>query len=99
MQDVSRSEGRTVLFVSHNMVSIQQLCHTGLLLKNGMIETSGPISDVVNIYLSNIKTVNDYNRHGNGAVKTTDFKTTSQTPMPAPSSNPWKRARNATSTA
>ena len=75
MQDVSRSEGRTVLFVSHNMVSIQQLCHTGLLLKNGMIETSGPISDVVNIYLSNIKTVNDYNRHGNGAVKTTDFKT------------------------
>jgi lipopolysaccharide transport system ATP-binding protein len=75
MQDVSRSEGRTVLFVSHNMVSIQQLCRTGLLLKNGMIETSGPISDVVNIYLSNIKTVNDYNRHGNGAVKTTDFKT------------------------
>ena len=66
---------RTVLFVSHNMVSIQQLCHTGILLKNGMIETTGPISDVVNQYLGNIKTVGDLNRQGNGAVKTIHFET------------------------
>lgn len=75
MQDISSSEGRTVLFVSHNMVSIQQLCHTGILLKNGMIETTGPISDVVNQYLGNIKTVGDLNRQGNGAVKTIHFET------------------------
>ena len=47
MQDVSSSEGRTVLFVSHNMASIQQLCHHGILLKNGMVEMTGDVGDVV----------------------------------------------------
>ena len=41
MQDVSSTEGRTVLFVSHNMASIQQLCRHGILLKNGMVEMMG----------------------------------------------------------
>ncbi len=35
MQEVSRESGRTVLFVSHNMASIQNLCNKGLLLNNG----------------------------------------------------------------
>ncbi|MCF0185674.1 MAG: ABC transporter ATP-binding protein, partial [Bacteroidaceae bacterium] len=52
MQDVSRGEGRTVLFVSHNMGSVRQLCKTGLLLKNGRMEYSGEINDVVNYYLN-----------------------------------------------
>ena len=50
MQDVSKGEGRTVLFVSHNMASMLQLCKTGLLLKNGMVEYTGGIEDVVNFY-------------------------------------------------
>lgn len=50
MQDVSRGEGRTVLFVSHNMSSISQLCHTGVLLKNGNIEKHGSISEVLDSY-------------------------------------------------
>lgn len=37
MQDVSKGEGRTVLFVSHNMGSMQQLCTKGILLDNGCI--------------------------------------------------------------
>jgi ABC-type multidrug transport system ATPase subunit len=50
MQDVSRGEGRTVLFVSHNMASIRQLCTTGLLLENGMVDYRGSIDETVNRY-------------------------------------------------
>jgi lipopolysaccharide transport system ATP-binding protein len=52
MQDVSKGEGRTVLFVSHNMASIRQLCKHGVLLSNGMVEMIGPVGDVVNAYLA-----------------------------------------------
>ncbi len=69
MQDVSKGEGRTVLFVSHNMASIRQLCKSGILLNNGTIETSGNINDVVTHYLSGQKTLNDFERKGNGAIR------------------------------
>ncbi|MDR2475670.1 MAG: ATP-binding cassette domain-containing protein, partial [Bacteroidales bacterium] len=52
MQDVSRNEGRTVLFVSHNMTAVKNLCKTGIMLRNGMLSYSGTINDVVNYYLS-----------------------------------------------
>ena len=51
MQDVSRGEGRTVLFVSHNMASIKKLCKTGILLNNGQIAYSGNVMDTVSEYL------------------------------------------------
>ena len=51
MQDVSRGEGRTVLFVSHNMASVRKLCRTGMLLQNGRIKTIGPINQVVEAYI------------------------------------------------
>lgn len=52
MQDVSRGEGRTVLFVSHNMTSIRSLCHTGVFLENGMVREQGDINTIVSHYLS-----------------------------------------------
>ena len=52
MQDVSKGEGRTVLFVSHNMASVQRLCKTGLLLENGSVKYSGGILDTITTYLS-----------------------------------------------
>ena len=52
MQDVSRGEGRTVLFVSHNMAAVRQLCRHGLLLENGRTVLSGNINTVVQHYLS-----------------------------------------------
>ncbi len=52
MKDVSQGEGRTVLFVSHNMASIRSLCKNGILLKNGMIEYSGTAADTIDYYLS-----------------------------------------------
>jgi lipopolysaccharide transport system ATP-binding protein len=51
MQDVSRGEGRTVLFVSHNMASMKILCNKGILLENGTISKSGEINEVVSKYL------------------------------------------------
>lgn len=53
MQDVSKGEGRTVLFVSHNMGSIRALCTNGILLENGRMIYSGTIDNVVDYYLSN----------------------------------------------
>ena len=45
MDQVSRGEGRTVLFVSHNMSMISSLCEEGLLLGQGSILSKGPIKD------------------------------------------------------
>ena len=51
MKDVSQGEGRTVLFVSHNMNSIKQLCQTGVVLKNGMLDYMGTASNAVDYYI------------------------------------------------
>lgn len=52
MQDVSKGEGRTVLFVSHNMGSIAQLCKTGLLLSKGLVAFKGNVRDCISYYIS-----------------------------------------------
>lgn len=51
MQDVSRSEGRTILFVSHNMTAVRSLCTTGLVLENGITTFTGTSEDAVSYYL------------------------------------------------
>ena len=53
MQDVSKGEGRTVLFVSHNMGSVRNLCHHGVLLEHGMVKMIGGVNEVVDYYLEN----------------------------------------------
>ena len=53
MQNVSKGGGRTVLFVSHNMNSIKNLCKSAILLQNGQIVKTGETDDVVNYYLKN----------------------------------------------
>jgi len=50
MQDVSKGDGRTVLFVSHNMASIKSLCNNGILLDQGKIEYSGDVDSVIDRY-------------------------------------------------
>ena len=57
MQDISYDEGRTVLFVSHNMASVRALCKNGILLENGMIKYSGGIDDVIQQYQRSSNTV------------------------------------------
>jgi lipopolysaccharide transport system ATP-binding protein len=51
MQDVANSDGRTVLFVSHNMGALAQLCQRGVLLEQGRVTTVGPVRDVIQGYL------------------------------------------------
>lgn len=59
MEDVSAKEGRTVLFVSHNMQAIQSLCNKGILLQNGEVINEGEINNVLNNYLINNRPVNN----------------------------------------
>ena len=52
MQDVSREEGRTVLFVSHNMGAVATLCRKGILLDHGGVACHSSIEQVVERYLA-----------------------------------------------
>jgi lipopolysaccharide transport system ATP-binding protein len=55
MKEVSVGGGRTVLFVSHNMESIMQLCNSALLMKNGKLESQGETGKIINEYLGDNK--------------------------------------------
>lgn len=50
MKDCASGEGKTVLFVSHNMDSIKKLCTTGMVIENGKQVFSGSARDAVNFY-------------------------------------------------
>ena len=52
MQDISHGGGRTVLFVSHNMDSMLNLCNNGILMENGRIKFCGDIKSTVSEYIS-----------------------------------------------
>ena len=51
MGDVSKSEGRTVLFVSHNMTAVETLCNKAFFLHNGHIENIGSPNEMIKYYL------------------------------------------------
>jgi len=56
MQEVT-TEGRTVLFVSHNMVAVQQLCQRGLMLHQGTLMFCGTIGETIRNYMGQAKTL------------------------------------------
>ncbi len=51
MQDISKTGGRTVLFVSHNMAAVQSLCTKAILLEKGKIIASGDVESILEKYL------------------------------------------------
>lgn len=55
MKEVSSRQGRTVLFVSHNMQAVNNLCHRAMLLHQGQMRDIGPVDKVVNTYLSGVQ--------------------------------------------
>ncbi len=61
MQDVSMKEGRTVLFVSHNMSAVKNLCTKGIILEHGKIFYQGDIDSAVSKYLSSGSTEAEVN--------------------------------------
>ncbi|NCP06783.1 MAG: ABC transporter ATP-binding protein, partial [Flavobacteriales bacterium] len=52
MQDISRGEGRTVLFVSHNMAAVKSLCTRAVVLEHGKTTFSGGTNDAIEFYLN-----------------------------------------------
>ncbi len=52
MGEVSKGEGRTVLFVSHNISSVRTLCTSGIMLANGQLHMQGAVNKVIDQYLS-----------------------------------------------
>lgn len=60
MKDISRGNGRTVLFVSHNMAAVKSLCKKGVLLENGMVKETGLVDDIVGHYLRGDNEVANY---------------------------------------
>lgn len=81
MQDVSRGEGRTVLFVSHNMAAVRNLCQRGIILKDGLLDYDGGVHDAVNRYIQEVSAIDndlplsEMPRSGRttGAVRFTDI--------------------------
>ncbi|MFK5889289.1 MAG: polysaccharide ABC transporter ATP-binding protein [Flavobacteriaceae bacterium] len=64
MQDISNKDGRTVLFVSHDMAAVSSLCKKCILIKSGVIEKIGEVNEVIEYYLSTnnlVKNVKDTN--------------------------------------
>ena len=51
MQDISKGDGRTVLFVSHNMAAVKSLCTRGIVLEHGKISFEGTTDEAVAFYL------------------------------------------------
>ncbi|MCA0153723.1 ABC transporter ATP-binding protein [Winogradskyella vincentii] len=55
MQDISQGEGRTVLFVSHDMNAIEKLTNRTIVLINGKVAYNGKTSEAINFYLKNFE--------------------------------------------
>jgi lipopolysaccharide transport system ATP-binding protein len=75
MGDVAEKEGRTVLFVSHNMGAVEKLCENGIFLRQGQIMFTGNKSETITQYLSSVSSEMETSlkdredRQGNGIVK------------------------------
>jgi lipopolysaccharide transport system ATP-binding protein len=59
MEEVSKTDGRTVLFVSHNMASMRLLCSNCVFLKSGLIKNTGKTDEIISEYLSSEKILAD----------------------------------------
>ncbi|MCP1298570.1 polysaccharide ABC transporter ATP-binding protein [Chryseobacterium sp. S0630] len=65
MNDVTREEGRTILFVSHNMTAIKELCTKGILLNQGQISYQGDILNTIIEYQKSSARESSYQYNGN----------------------------------
>ena len=60
MKDVSQKEGRTILFVSHNLAAMKDLCNVSILMNNGKISDKGETEQMINDYQAMFRSVNKY---------------------------------------
>jgi lipopolysaccharide transport system ATP-binding protein len=84
MDEVTKEQNRTILFVSHNMSAIQNLCKKTILLKDGKIEMFGNTKDVIEKYLNTKENLNKIpleerkDRKGSGEIKIKNIKITNE---------------------
>lgn len=82
MRDVTKNKNRTVIFVSHNMESIQSICNKCVWLKEGKVMAIGETDKVINKYLSSAQSiakvplVKRTDRTGSGKARFIDFELT-----------------------
>ncbi len=60
MQDISKGDGRTVLFVSHNMAAVKSLCSRGILMDQGKVVFEGDVNECINFYGSRKTSINKF---------------------------------------
>lgn len=73
IKDISSVGGRTVLFVSHNLAAVKNLCNKGIVLKNGMIQYIGKIDSAIAEYLKQFTEDQREITYKLGEYKGTDF--------------------------
>jgi lipopolysaccharide transport system ATP-binding protein len=73
MEDVSSNEGRTVLFVSHNMEVLSRLCKRALLLEKGEMLAIGETDSIVSKYLLSRKNTREYSKKNTNEIIVTDL--------------------------
>jgi lipopolysaccharide transport system ATP-binding protein len=76
MQDMSKNDGRTVLFVSHNLSAVQNLCSEAMLLINGQLHSFGLTEQILDEYLktSMAKNSTTAQRVGNNKINYTNYE-------------------------
>lgn len=80
MQDVSTKDGRTVLFVSHNMATIQNLCNRSVLMEQGKVKAFGDTNDIITTYIRSnqvnyqLSLLDRTDRTGSGHVRFAGFR-------------------------
>lgn len=89
MHDISQGQGRTVLFVSHNMAAVQNLCTRGLVMSKGELIFEGKIDEAISKYLYTSVANEDISaikeRRGSGVVKFRNVKIFGADEMTKPS--------------
>ena len=75
MQDISKGgQGRTVLFVSHNMTAVKSLCKNGLILENGLIKETGNIDSIVSKYLKGDSNIENHKKWDKAVIAKNGFE-------------------------
>lgn len=79
MEDVSLNQGRTVLFVSHNMEAISSLCNQGIVLGAGTVQYRGEVEEAIGRYMASwrdleVSVANCQSRAGSGGIRIHDVR-------------------------
>ena len=76
--EAASKEGRTVVFISHSLPSVVNLCDRAIMLSEGRIAAAGKVGEVVDAYVGDVTSdlergIRDRRRHGNGKLRLVDF--------------------------